>query len=383
MRKVFAAFLASALVGALLSAGPLLAAEPAAVDRARAAIAESQRESPTPAISVAVVKGGKVVWAQASGFADLEQNVRATPATRFRLGSVSKVVTATLAARLAQQGVIDLDAPIARYLPELPQQHRATTLRQLLGHQGGVRHYMPKDQDPRQPGGPIDGQDYPDTASTLAIFIDDPLIAPPGTRYAYSTFSYTLASAVMEAATKRPFGDLVLTEVVRALNLSSLSLDDWRGLQRDRTRFYDPLPANIPGGAGGQTALNAAPVNSAYKWAGGGMIASPTDLARLGYALVRPGYLDAPTHRMVFTNLPTADGKPTLVGLGWRVDKDRQGRVRWNHAGAINGGRAVIVIYPDLDLSLAIMTNLSQTPGEVLIPAEAIADAFAGKTAAR
>ena len=376
MRNMVLKGLALAVAGALLAAGAVQAAPASsAVARARAAIAESRRASPTPALSVAVVRGGEVVWAEAQGLADLEQDVRATPATRFRLGSVSKVVTATLAARLAQQGVLDLDAPISRYLPDLPAHHRATTLRQLLGHQGGVRHYADKDFAPTQPGGTIDQRAYASTADALAIFIDDPLIAPPGTRYAYSTFSYTLASAVMEAAAKRPFLDLVEDELARPLKLSSLKGDQSIPLMPSRTRFYDPAPQGAPAGG----FVNAPAVNVAYKWAGGGFIATPSDIARLGYALIRPGYLDAATHRMVFTNLATADGKPTLVGLGWRVDKDRQGRTRWHHAGAIDGGRAVVVIYPDLDLSVAFMTNLSQTPGEVLIPAEAIADAFAGK----
>src|SRR5262245_8221974 len=80
---------------------------------------------PTPALSVAIARKSGVIWMQAYGKADLEFDIAATPAHRFKLGSVSKIVTATAAAKLAVRRVVNLDAPISTWLPDLPEQHRA------------------------------------------------------------------------------------------------------------------------------------------------------------------------------------------------------------------------------------------------------------------
>ena len=122
------------------------------VAASRALVQELLAAQAIPAFSVAVMRGDQVLWAEAFGQADLELAVPATPGHRFRLGSVCKIITATLAARLAARGVVDLAAGIARYMPALPAAHHATTLRQLLTHRGGIRHYQDKDESTAAPG---------------------------------------------------------------------------------------------------------------------------------------------------------------------------------------------------------------------------------------
>ena len=154
---------------------------PTADERARAAgagvAAKLRSASPTPALSLAVARPTGVLWAAAFGKANLEADVDTSPDHRFRLGSVSKVVTAVAAARLTARGVIDLDAPISEWLPDLPKHHLPTTMSQLLTHQGGVRHYSERDLDPRSPGGAIYQRIYRDNRDILSTFIEDPLVA--------------------------------------------------------------------------------------------------------------------------------------------------------------------------------------------------------------
>src|SRR5688572_9483980 len=191
------------------------------VAAARAVVRDLLAANPIPALSIAVTRGDETIWAEAFGKVDLELDVTATPAHRFRLGSVSKVITATLAAQLAARGVLNLDAPIASYLPGLPEQHRATTLKQLLTHRGGVRHYADKDWGSGT-SSTIDQRRYLNNDDILAVFINDPLIAKPGERVSYSTFGYTLASLVLEGAAKTSFPDLVKREIADPLGMASL-----------------------------------------------------------------------------------------------------------------------------------------------------------------
>lgn len=346
------------------------------LEAARAIARELMTANPIAALSIAVARGSEILWAEAFGKADVELDVTATPAHRFRLGSVSKVITATLAAELAARGVVDLDAPIAQYMPELPEQHRATTLRQLLTHRGGIRHYAAKDDSAEAPG-PIDRRQYLNNADVLAVFINDPLVEKPGERVSYSTFGYTLASIVLETAAQLPFPELVQRDIAAPLKLATLSADAPMQLVPNRVSGYHPgdnVRKAFPTFEGQWS--NIPQNNPAYKWAGGGLLASGTDLARFGAAHLAPGSLSKAALDTLFTVYTERNDRSPPLGLGWRIDEDASKRLRWHHAGGQDGARAGLVVYPKEMLSIAMATNVTQTPGDVNGPSAKLADVF-------
>jgi serine beta-lactamase-like protein LACTB len=365
------------VLGSSALAGTAIAASPSHLRAARAVVGNLLAADSIPALSIAVTCRDQLIWAEAFGMVNLELHVAATPAHRFRLGSVSKVVTATLAAKLAANGSIDLDAPISQYMPDLPTPHRATTLRLLLTHRGGIRHYADKDWSLEAPG-PIDRRQYLSSADVLAVFINDPLIAPPGTQVLYSTFGYTLASLVMEAATNTSFLDLIQREIAIPLSLESLVGDAPAAIVPQRVSGYqsgDVTRKALPGFTG--KLANIVQSNPAYKWAGGGLLATPTDLARFGAAHLAPGKLSREALQILFTVYTPATDRSPPLGLGWRIDTDNRGRTRWHHAGGQDGARASLMVYPAQELSIAFATNITGLPGDVLTPSSSLADAFA------
>lgn len=361
------------------------------MDRAERADAWARafhRAQPTPALSIAVASGDGPVWSTALGEANLELAVPARPDHLFRLGSVSKAVTATLAARLVSRGLLELDSAIAYWLPELPEHHRRTTLRQLLTHRGGVRHYLPQDFDTDAPGGSILQRRYTGRDAILALFIGDPLVAEPGTQVSYSSFGYTLASMVMEAATATRFLQLVEDEIARPFGLPSLVADDVLNVVPMRASGYysareiEFIASTIPGSTPPKLASGYANVtasNPAFCWAGAGLLMAMPDLARFGALHLegRHARIGGEQRALLFTPLTEATGGNPPLGLGWRVDRDAQGRLRWHHAGGTPGGRAVLVIYPEPGLAVAFASNTMMTPGDVLGPASELADLFA------
>lgn len=152
-----------------------------------------------PGMSIAVAVKGRVVWAEGIGLADLEQCVPVTPKTRFRIGSTSKPLTSAGAALLYEQKLLDLDAPIQKYVPEFPDKGVTITTRELLGHLAGIRHYNQEEES--KP----DHDAYHSVTESLKRFEYDPLIAPPGTKFSYSTYGYVLVSAAMEKAAGKDF----------------------------------------------------------------------------------------------------------------------------------------------------------------------------------
>jgi serine beta-lactamase-like protein LACTB, mitochondrial len=348
-----------------------LAQKDSAVPRTAEAIF---RQDIVPALSIAAYRGSLLAFAEAYGEVDLELGVAATTSHRFRMGSGAKPVTAALAAVMADEGSVDLDAGIGRYMPALPHVHHATTLRQLLTHRGGIRHYIARDSDRTAVGGAIDSRTYFSNADILAVFIDDPLVAVPGTKMTYSTFGYTLASIVLEAAAGTPFLELLQQKIASPLGLASLGADAPRRVVPGRVRGYGrasevremPLVRGVW--------ANAPTNNPAYKWAGGGLLMTPSDFARFGAAHLAPGVLSRRVLDTLFT-VHVPDSSPPL-GLGWRISRDSKGRLRWHHAGAQEGARSSLVVYPDQQLSIAFATNATGTPADVLSPSELLADAL-------
>jgi CubicO group peptidase (beta-lactamase class C family) len=221
----------------------------------------------------------------------------------------------------------------------------------------------------------------------LAAFIDDELVGPTGQAVSYSSWGYSLASLIMEAATGESFLDLIDGEIRARFAVHSLLPDQPDRLVPGRARGYvgkrerQMLQAQFPDAGFADVDgdwTNAPALNPAFCWAGAGYLMSMPDLARFGAAL-----LDGPESRLspaerelLFTPLTAKSDKSPPLGLGWRVDEDDSGRLRWHHAGATPGGRASLVIYPQQGLSIAIGSNCMTSPGDVLGPSARLADIF-------
>src|SRR5881227_1817468 len=155
------------------------------------AVASFMSANGIPGLSAAVVLEGEPRWSQGFGMADLEDFSPATSSTLFRLGSISKPISATAILQLWEHGKLDLDAPVQKYCPAFPQKEWPITARELLGHLGGIRYY-------RVPETPYsESQSDPEVGNThhfengieggLKFFANDPLVAQPGTHSNYST----------------------------------------------------------------------------------------------------------------------------------------------------------------------------------------------------
>ncbi len=343
----------------------------ASIAAGRATLLALVAAEPLAGVQVAVAVRGEIVWSEGLGFADLEQGTRVTPRTRFRFASVSKVVTATLLARAVEAGRLDLDAPVQTYVPTFAQKDPGITARRLAGHLGGIRHYTVKDMAAR--GQP---RHFASVTESLSVFQDDALEAPPGTKYHYSTFGYTLLSAALEGALGRPFLEALAAEIFIPLGMTETGPDDVTLVIAARTRFYEV------GHAG--TLVPAPDHDASGRWAGGGLLGTAEDLTRLGSAL-RPeaGFFAPATLELLFRAQSLPDGTSTEVGLGWRTSVDESGRRFYHHAGNMPGARSVIVLFPDDGVVIALLSNVSGRPDPIVPLARELAAPFRASAAGR
>jgi CubicO group peptidase (beta-lactamase class C family) len=201
----------------------------------------------------------------------------------------------------------------------------------------------------------------------LAIFQDDSLLFPPGTRFSYSSYGWNLVSAVVEGAAGEEFLPYISAHVFRPLGLTHTAPDRSDSLIPDRTQFYD---ADSSGAS-----HVAPPVDNSYKWAGGGFVSTAEDLVKFGSALMAPGFLRRETLDLLFTSQRTSAGEETGYGIGWFVRTDSLGHHWVFHGGSAVGGTAVLGLDRDAHLVMALLTNLSDAPVE---PAQEIETAFEG-----
>lgn len=316
-----------------------------AIHGARAFLRDSIAAKGIPGLSVAVAVDGEVVWSEGFGYADVENRVPVTPLTRFRVASVSKPITAAAMARLVEEGRLDLDAPVQRYVPSFPRKPEGeVTSRLVAGHLAGIRHYLTRSESVDE-----GRKHYPTVTEGLAIFRDDPLLHPPGTKYVYSSYGWNLLSAVVEGAAGEPFLAYMRESVFRPLGMRHTVAEHQDSIIEGRADFYvrgedDRL-------------LNAPWVDNSYKWAGGGFLSNAEDLARFGSAHLEPGFLRAETLELLFAPQRTAAGEETGYGIGWFTRTDDEGRRMVYHSGGAVGGNAYLLLYPEEGVVVAMLTN--------------------------
>jgi CubicO group peptidase (beta-lactamase class C family) len=323
-----------------------------------------------PSISAAVGTNGRLAYAAAVGYADLVSRTPATPASLYRIGSVSKSITAVVMGRLMEAGEMDIDTPFSHYLPGFPDKAWPFTPRQLASHTAGIRHYRPGFFASLEES--YHDVHYQRVVDSLVLVENDPLLFEPGTAYSYSSYGYNMLSAAMVAASGVPFTEQLQHHVFDPVGMVTARAEDARNPHPDTVGYYV--------NAGGRN-FRSPDTDNSYKIAGGGIIATPSELVTFGNALLAGKLVNADTMATLFTPVPLRDGstEPQNYGLGFRTgtrEIDGQPRMGVGHGGSSVGGLTAFTMYPETGLVIAVTTNISPlaTEGGAYGVADGIAD---------
>jgi serine beta-lactamase-like protein LACTB len=309
-----------------------------------------------PGISIAIGIKGEKVWAAGYGLADVENNKPITLGSQFRIGSTSKAVTSLALGKLLEQNLLKLDDNIETYLPDLPKALHGITIRQLASHQSGIRNYgscfcLPMAEY-------FSNDEFTSVAEALEVFINDELLFKPGNQFSYSSYNYTLLSAVMEQAAKRPFLEIMQTQVFEPLQMN-LTAADAKGVK-------NPHQVNFYNVGYGHYQLSY-DVNNSNKWAGGGLLSTPSDLVQMANQLVSGEYLQQDTLATLFEPQKLNNGEVNRqnYALGWRhsiTKKSLAGKNKVHyihHGGTAAGSSSLLIMFPEYDLVVSVLINSS------------------------
>ena len=321
---------------------------------ARKVVPRLKRSFAAPGLSIAIAADGKLVWSESCGFADRTRRRKVSRATQFRVGSVSKTLTATTVARLSERGLLDVDASTREYVAAYPRSGPAPTVRQLGGHLGGIRHYEGAEA--------VNTKHYSSVTDSLRVFVDDPLVALPGEQFHYSSYGFNLLGAAVETTTSSRFGAAVNAALLRPLGMKRTSVGR---PPTGGTRFYEVTER--------RRAVAAPYIDLSDRYPSGGFLSTAEDLVRLGIGVTNPAFLADRSRTLLFTSQRTQAGGPTGYGFGFEVGESPVGPVA-GHTGNVVGGTAALLIHPRTRVVLALVTNvgfvtaphppdLSGTPG--------------------
>ena len=340
----------------------------AAIDRARQAMRASVAEQNLPGLSVAVAVDGNLVWAEGFGWADIDRKSPVTPDTRFRIGTLSTVLTSAAAGLLLEQQALKLDEPIQTYVPEFPKTQYPVTLRHLMAHTAGVRNDGGDE-------GELFGHSCDTPAQGVERVADDELRFEPGTQYRYSNYSWIMVSAAIEAAAREPFVMFMQKQIFEPLRLDDTMPDSSTEAIQDRATDYFPKFAADP--RYGPDPMR--PINLSCYSGSSMFLSTPADLVRFALALNAGKLLKPETVKLLQTSQKLSTGQETGYGLGWDLETVTvAGKpTPWiGHDGDVLGGVASsLAILPEHSLTIAVLANISYSdaPGLALKIAEAFA----------
>lgn len=294
-----------------------------------------------PSASVAVVRDGALVYAQAYGAEQLDPPVAARTDQRYSIGSISKQFAASCILLLQEEGRLSLDDKVSRWLPGLTRADEVT-VRQLLSHTSGYQDYWPQDYVPPMMLQPTTAQQIMDRWATKPLDFD------PGTRWQYSNTNYVIAGVIVEKVSGMPFFDFLRSRILAPLGLSSAT-------DIDVSQLVEPEATGYMRYALGP--LHPAPKEGkGWLFAMGELSMTASDLAKWDVSLVNENLLQPESYRDLETEVRRTDGLGTGYGLGVSVGSSGGHRMI-SHSGEVSGFTAQNLVFPDDHAAVVVLTN--------------------------
>jgi len=306
-----------------------------------------------PGLALGVVYDQQLIWAKGYGFSDLEQQTAVSPSTLFRIGSVTKVFTATAILQLRDAGKLSLDDPITRHLPEFEIQKPfpdapAITIWNLLTHTAGL---------PREGAFPYwTDHEFPTRDELVAATASQTLIYSPGTQYKYSNLGVSLLGAIIERVSAQSYQDYVTEHIFKPLGMTSSSVDPTIEQSASLAKAYMRRRPD-----GSRQAMDYYEVRGMA--AMGSIVSTIEEMAKFAALNTRQGnstadgeILTTRTMREMHRPQWVYSSWSSAMGLGFRI-APRDGVNTVSHGGWIGDHRAHLLMVPDKKLAVVALTN--------------------------
>ncbi len=316
-----------------------------------------------PGASVAIVRGGKIVLTKSYGLSNVEQSIKATPDTKYQIGSTTKSFTAMAMMILVENNQISLDEKAAKYLSEMPAKYSEITVRQLLNHLSGVN------RDLRQ-----DNADDFSVDEFWKRLEKEPISREPALAWEYSNTGYILLGFMIERVTKKSYGEFLTERIFKPLKMKN-------------TKFLEPPNADKNRAVGYEWKVGKY-IQSPYFSGGfgaGGLISTASDMAKWETALSTEKIIRKSSLEQMWMPAASGDGKQVNLkllgesasyGFGWFLSSFR-GHKLVTHGGVLSGFSSSVYRFGDDGLTIIVLCNSKEGERKEGVPRIGQADALA------
>lgn len=302
-----------------------------------------------PGASVLIVKDGKNVFRKSYGLSNLAAKTELTPESVLRIGSITKQFTSTAILKLSEQGKINLQDEITKYLPDYPTQGKRITIEHLLTHTSGIRSYtsLPEIMNKEAKAKSFS------VSEMIDAFKDKPMDFDPGDAYAYNNSGYFLLGAIVEKASGMTWAAYLQKNFFGPLKMKSTFTDD----------------KNVSGMASGYVKaavyVEADYVHPSIPFAAGAIFSTVDDLWKWNRAIFSYQVVKKESLEKAWTPLTLNNGEKQSYGYGWQLGKIEKMKVI-AHGGGIDGFLSYALYVPDVNLFVTVLCNsMSQAPEQI------------------
>lgn len=298
-----------------------------------------------PGLGLAVGKHDSIYYAKGYGFSDLSTAQAVDTTTQFRWGSGSRLATITALLQLMELGKLDFEDKLSEVLPSYPQKKHPISIRQLaVGLSGMDNHALGELTDQTQ---------FKSVDEALAVFEQLPLDRKPGESYRFNLQNFTVLAKVLEEVSGKSFPEVLQHYVFNPLDMTSASIENIHALGPHMSQLFEFNPD--VDSEGGFRKIGK-PKDYSYSWAGAGLRASPIDLVKLGQAY-HNGTIAERWLSAIFQIQTLHSGDTIRQSIGWDKNWDMANRRVFEQDGVAQGAQNIISVFPDQQLTLAIMAN--------------------------
>lgn len=302
--------------------------------------------------SAGIMVDGEIVWQKALGFADERSEAHFKMETKVRTASLAKPMTAVAVLQLYEKGLLDLDASIQTYVPDFPEKPEGTiTVRHLLNHNSGIKGYKNAKEAETQ-------KEYPTLKDAVDLFKDRELAGTPGQVFEYSSYGYVVLGRIIENVSGMSYEAYMQQNIWNKCGMNSTGIERYGVEYPEKSTAYHRS-------RNGKIKVASKINNLSNRIPGGGFYSTTGDVLKFGNAILKDELITAETKAMMFVApAVTNDGNP--YGMGWYLYgiNPKYGNVV-GHTGEQTGTSSQLMLLPDMNAVIVIMTNTSGALSDV------------------
>ncbi|MEM7369486.1 MAG: serine hydrolase domain-containing protein [Bacteroidota bacterium] len=303
-------------------------------------------------ISAGLYVEGNHMWSHGVGLQDRKNKIPASAEMIHRIASISKSMTAVAVLQLVEQGKVDLDAPIQTYVPEFPPKAEGEiTVRQILTHTSGIRHYK----------GMLDMisfKQYPNLLSAMKKFQKRDLVGKPGEVYHYTTYGYVVLGVLIEQLSGLSYSDYMTQYIWKPSGMQHTSVET-------KESFSDPNKSGLYRITDKGTFKKDPRTNLSVKIPGGGIQSTAADLLLFGKAIIEHRLLKPESMKQMLVDPGIREGG-NPYGMGWFLYQNDENGLIIGHSGSQAGTCSQLLIVPEKGVVASVISNTRNQWPEVI-----------------